>query len=670
VGAGHDADTGAATGAFLPTEGGAPATTPEAVYRLLLDESSDPIFLFREDGQYVYVNRAFADGVGRQAADIIGKRIWDVFPHDEADKRFAAVRWVFAHAETKAIEVRVPRPDGDRHYLTTVKPVFGDAGAVTMVLCISKDITDRILAERETRERSARLAESEERYRSLVELAPIGIAVHEGGVIRYANPAAIALVGARALSDVVGRPLLDLVHPDDRAAVRARVSSAVADGEVMPNREERFLRLDGAEIDVEAQGTEVPYEGRRAVQVIFRDITERKRADATEAALRGQLFESQKMEAIGTLAGGIAHELNNVLAMIAGNVALARRDAKAAPPVLESLGEIDKAAIRARGLVQQILTFSRRQSQELAVQPLGPIVVEALRLLRATLPATVTIATVIEDGGLCARANANQLEQVLMNLCTNAWHALGGRPGRLEVGLERADAPGARTLRLGRIDAGPYARIWVRDSGAGMDEATQARMFEPFFTTKPQGQGTGLGLAVVHGIVVGHDGAIDVASAPGAGTTVAVWLPLRAAPSAPPRGASVAPEAEGAGRRVLYVDDEDSMVLLVRRLLDRLGYRTEGASSVDDALERLRAEPGAFDVLVTDYNMPVRTGLDLAVAARTLAPDLPVLITSGYVTDALRAEAARVGVAQVVDKELSVDALCEAIDAIVRKRRG
>ena len=775
--------------AELETERAAQRSELEALHartemhRLLLDESSDPIFMFRADGEYRYVNHAFAAGVGRPADQIIGRRIWDVFPKEEADRRFAAVKWVFAHGETKHLEVRVPRPDGDRFYLTTVKPITDDAGAVVSVLCISKEITPRIRAEEELRERETQLSaifrmsrdavgvsksgvhtvvnpayaamfgferpedlvgtpvldliaegsralaaeyigrrlrgepvpstyeidarrrdgttflmqvsgstyelrgetytlvvlrdvtaqrraehalsESEERYRSLVELAPIGIAVHSGGTLVYANPAALALVGAKSADEVVGRPLLDLVHPDDRPAVVARVTSALGRGEVMPLREERFLRRNGEVIDVEAQGTQIHFQGHPAIQVLFRDITERKRAEGTEAALRAQLLESQKMEAIGTLAGGIAHELNNVLAMIMGTVALARQDAAHAPEVLASLAQIDRASVRARDLVQQILTFSRRQARTTQVQALRPAVEEALRLLRATLPTGVTLGTLLEGEPLHVDVNANQLEQVLMNLCTNAWHALGGRSGRIEVGLARVEIDEERARRLGRVHAGPHARLWVRDSGCGMDEATKARMFEPFFTTKAVGRGTGLGLAVVHGIVVAHAGAIDVESVPGEGTVVSVYLPLLGAPPPSVRSVPVPAPPRGEGQRVLYVDDEESMVVLLQRLLDRLGYRTTGCLSADQALAVVRAAPHDVDVVVTDFNMPGRSGLELARDLHALRADLPVVITSGYVTEELCTEAAAAGVAHVIDKQASVDALCEALHELL-----
>ena len=763
----------------------------DETYRQILDESSDPIFMFRPDGRYQYANRAFAVGVGRTAQEVIGKPIWEVFEQAEADRRFAAVQWVFEHGEVRTIEVRVPAPGGDRHYLTTLKPIFGDRDEVVSVLCISKEISDRIRAEEDLREREARLSaifqmsrdaigmskagvhvlvnpayaamfgyehpeqllgvsildviapeshglvldylgrrkrgvpipatyevvaqrrdgqaflmevsgssvelrgephalvilrdvtdqrraaralvDSEQRYRSLVELAPIGIAVHRDGIIRYANPAALRLVGAASADALVGRALLDVVHPDDQPAVAERVRRALTRGEVMPSREERFLRVDGEVIDVEAQGTQIQYEGGPALQVIFSDITERKRAEATEAALRSQLHESQKMEAIGTLAGGVAHELNNFLAMIIGNVALARQDEAWGAQAELSLAEIDKAALRARDLVQQILTFSRKQPRDATVQPLRPAVEEALRLLRATLPTGVELASRLGGAPLHVSANANQLEQVLMNLCTNAWHALLGRAGRIEVGIETAQVDVERARRLGHVAPGPHARLWVRDTGCGMDAATQARMFEPFFTTKPVGRGTGLGLAVVHGIVAAHGGAIEVESAPGEGTTVAIYLPLREAPVAPRPVEPVAALPRGEGQRVLYVDDEDAMVFLVKRMLDRLGYRTVGCTTASEAIAIAGATSEALDVVVTDFNMPGHSGLDLARSLREIRPDLPVIITSGYVTEELRAEAALAGVSQVIDKQASVDALCETIHRLLSsapKRRA
>jgi signal transduction histidine kinase/ActR/RegA family two-component response regulator len=364
-----------------------------------------------------------------------------------------------------------------------------------------------------------------------------------------------------------------------------------------------------------------------------------------------QLRQSQKMEAIGTLAGGIAHDFNNILAAVLGNVSLAQDTLDPGHPAQQRLAQIRTASGRARSLVQQIVTFSRQQPQELVVQPLRPLLEETVTLLRSTLPALVELQTQFTDRPLFIGADATQFQQVLMNLCTNAWHAMQGSTGRIVIGLA-ATAP----------EAGPAAQahVWVSDNGSGMDEATRQRAFEPFFTTKPVGQGTGLGLSVVHGIVASHGGRITVSSTPGQGSRFDLYFPLAAAEApAPAEPAPAAPpsQGQGQGQHVLYVDDDPVMVLMVEGLLQRWGYRVTCITDPLDALRQLRADKHGFELVVTDFNMPELSGLDLAREIRRLHPGLPLIITSGHVSEGLRADVQRLGVRHVLQKEYTLEQL-------------
>ena len=408
----------------------------------------------------------------------------------------------------------------------------------------------------------------------------------------------------------------------------------------------------------------------------FTDITERKRAEAAHAELEAQLRESQKMEAIGTLAGGIAHDFNNIIAAILGNAELARQDLRANPLVLESLEEIRKAGARARDLVQQILSFSRRQPTERKQTALAPIVEESVRLLRATLPARLTLDVHCEAEVPAVLADATQIEQVLINLATNAMQAMRGAPGRIGIRLDTvmldtalADAHPA----LGAMHArhpGRTPRLAVTDDGPGMDAATLERIFEPFFTTKPVNEGTGLGLAVVHGIVKAHEGAIAVDSAPGKGTTFTLYLPAAGAQAGAPasdQGAAAAapPLRPGGGRHILYLDDDESLVFLVQRLLERRGYRVSGYIDQGEALAALRADAHLFDLVVSDYNMPGMSGLDVARAVRTIRADLPVAVASGFIDEALRAQAGAAGVRELIFKASTVDDFCAVVQRLL-----
>ena len=437
------------------------------------------------------------------------------------------------------------------------------------------------------------------------------------------------------------------------------------------------------------------------------DVTARKQAEAARDALEAQLRESQKMEAMGTLAGGIAHDFNNMLGAILGNVALARTEKDAGHPAAVSLDEIGRAGARARRLVQQILAFSRKQPQMFAAIALHGVVDETLGLLRASLPAGVRIDTSVDPVPRYVQADATQIGQVLMNLCTNAWHAMQNAAVHSKANADGAASVAAPasapviSVRLDQIELdaagasrfgaarGAWVRLTVSDTGIGMDAATQARMYEPFFTTRGIGEGTGLGLSVANGIVKVHGGAIAVTSAPGQGSVFEVILPAIAATPATAAGAAAAAASAAAGtatapasvtaqetgaasaarsgQHVLYLDDEPAMVFLVTRMLTKLGYRVSAFERALDALAAVRADPASFDVVVTDFNMPGHSGLDVAREIGVIRPGLPVVIVSGYITDELRAGAEKLGVRELIYKPDTVGALCQSIVRVLQQ---
>ncbi|MEO5770888.1 MAG: ATP-binding protein, partial [Burkholderiaceae bacterium] len=318
--------------------------------------------------------------------------------------------------------------------------------------------------------------------------------------------------------------------------------------------------------------------------------------------------------------------------------------------------------------VQQILVYSRRQPQELASRPLAPLVREGVALLRATLPAGVAIDVALPAAPLYVMCDATQIQQVLMNLCTNAWHAMEGGLGRIQIGLEHLEFEDAAHRPSG-LKEGSAVHLWVSDDGHGMDEATRARIFEPFFTTKALGQGTGLGLSVVHGIVTAHGGAIAVDSHPGRGSSFHVYFP--GAPAAEGGEASVPAVLDatpGNGEHVLYIDDDEVMTLMVGRLLERAGFRVTAHQDAWVAVTAVHDNPEAFDIVVTDYNMPEFSGLDVARDLASLRPDLPVIISSGLVTDSLRAQAQQIGIQAVMHKENSLEELVPLVRQVLDLR--
>lgn len=419
------------------------------------------------------------------------------------------------------------------------------------------------------------------------------------------------------------------------------------------------------------------------VVVHWRDITEQRRSAEAQLALAEQLRQAQKMESLGALSGGIAHDFNNILGAILGNAELALAAPSHTASVVESLTAIREAGERAARLIQQILAFSRQQPHEQTLVRIDDTVREAVRLLRATIPAGIELTARLDAPVALILADATQLHQIVMNLCTNAMHALQeraqgvGREGRIEVVVDG----GQTSVGTGRqapdsLAPGRFVRLSVRDNGVGMDEQTRRRIFEPFFTTRRANGGTGLGLAVVHGIMETHHGAITVESSLEAGTTFALWFPAieteRTATTVTPSVSDVIPtDAPGVEVvRVLYVDDDEMIVSLVSRLLAKAGCTVTGFSRAKHALEAIRSEEMAFDVVVTDFNMPELSGLDIARAVLERRPDLPVIITSGYITSALQSEAEQIGVKELLYKPDLAKRLLRIVRALPRSTRA
>jgi nitrogen-specific signal transduction histidine kinase/ActR/RegA family two-component response regulator len=388
--------------------------------------------------------------------------------------------------------------------------------------------------------------------------------------------------------------------------------------------------------------------------------------EAHRTTLESQLRESQKMQAIGTMAGGIAHDFNNIISAILGNVELARQDEKPGSPVAVSLSEIDKAGRRARDLVRQILTFSRHEPLQRFPLQLADVVHETLRLVKVTLPPHVTLIAKVDDCTPTVLADATQVEQALLNLCTNAIHAMAQKPGTLQVELSYSlRAPDDNSERRSGL-RGQHVKLTVSDTGSGMDESTLQRIFEPFFTTKPVGQGTGLGLAVVHGIMRAHMGTANVRSELGQGSQFTLLFPVAGqnvqASVSPP---AVPSAAMGSGQRVMYVDDDEALVFLVKRLLTRKGYLVTTFTDPRQAIAALNLDPSQCDLLVTDYNMPGYSGVDLLREVQILRPDLPVALASGYVTQEIERDAIAAGARALIHKPNDVDELCATVQKLL-----
>ncbi|MBI5771069.1 MAG: PAS domain S-box protein [Verrucomicrobia bacterium] len=398
-------------------------------------------------------------------------------------------------------------------------------------------------------------------------------------------------------------------------------------------------------------------DGRPVGRVVsFRDVTAARRAKEAHARLEAQLRQAQKLEAVGTLAGGIAHDFNNILTGILGYAQLAEAAEPDGPTAKECAREIAIAARRASDLVRQLLTFSRLQPQDRAIVSLVAVVRDTVRLLRPVVPASIELRLVLPPDSPAVLANATQVQQVLLNLCTNARQAIGGRQGFIAIKVESREIDFDFAHAHPGLRAGRYAVLSVVDNGPGMTTAVVERIFEPFFTTKAPGDGSGLGLAAVHGIMRSHEGSVTVESAPGAGATFQLYFPALET-LAPPAAAAASDVRRGQGEHILLVDDEEALTALGQQLLSHLGYRVTALSDPVVALSLFLESPGEFDAAVLDISMPALTGLELAAHLREVRPELPVVLVTGHPGATPQAELDRLGVAAVLEKPGTVDSV-------------
>jgi PAS domain S-box-containing protein len=518
----------------------------------------------------------------------------------------------------------------------------------------------QLRADRRTAE--AALKDSELRYRTLVENSHDLVSeVDLHGRVHYVSPNHFALTGY-SQPELVGTSIFDRIHPEDQAAVQ----------KAFQNRDSsslyRYRHKDGAWRWFESTGRAfTTADGREHGVIITRDITASIEAESIRKSLEAQLRQAQKMEAIGTLAGGIAHDFNNILTGILGNMELAGLELAPGHPARNFLRDALKASTRARDLVAQILLFSRRTDQQRVVNALDRVVKEALSLLRASLPSTIEFNIQIASGCPKVLCDATQIHQIVMNLGTNAAHAMRERGGVLTVTLGLCNTDLALAAAHPQLASGRAVRLSVRDTGCGMDPVTRERIFEPFFTTKPAGEGTGLGLAVVHGIMQSHDGDITVESQPGMGTEFHLYFPAVETGEAETSNIPVQP-VRGNGERILLIDDESSISQIGERMLNKLGYRATALTSSKQALDVFEQAPHSFDAIITDLTMPEITGVDLAHRMLQVRPDLPVILSTGFMHSLEIDRARGLGVKFFIEKPFTIQSLAQQLrDALKTK---
>ena len=611
------------------------------------DAITAPIMLLDNNFKIFRANRAMAEKLGKSPAEIIGSACYKLVHGSTSPPPSCPHTRLLADGQRHQSEIFEDRLGG--WYQISVDPLLGAGGKLVGSIHYGEDITARKDDEEALLINAARLEEAQR----LAHLGHWELDIRQNRVVASEE---VCRICGQEPGECFGthESLLQWVHPDEREMVRQAYAESVRNHTDYDHKH-RLLLKDGSIKHVHERCVTMydehddPILSRGTMQ----DITGQTR-------LEGQLRQAQKMEAIGTLAGGIAHDFNNILTAIIGYGEIVLESLPEGSDIREDQEQVVMAGNRAKELVKQILSFSRAGEQEFKPLLIQFIIKEALKLLRASLPTTIDIRSNIDTTVGPIMADPGQIHQVVMNLCTNAYHAMRETGGTLDVSLKSIELSKAEASRRGDLPPGHYALLEVSDTGCGIDKALQERIFDPYFTTKAKGEGTALGLAVVHGIVTNLHGNISVASVPGLGSTFKIFLPILKLKGRGDRLVASEPLPRG-DERIIVVDDDRGIVRLMREILEGLGYRVTTFADSAKALQELREGPQDFDLLLTDMTMPKLTGAELVVEVLRIRPDMPIILCTGFseMIDAEKAKA--LGVREFMLKPVEKGELAKAV---------
>jgi PAS domain S-box-containing protein len=593
---------------------------------------------------------------GYAKEELLGKSARILYGNDEdfeyvGREKYEQIR----EKHTGTVETRWQRKDGTMiDVLLSSTPIDPDDLSLGVTFT-ALDITSRKQAEKDLRE-------SEAQYKSLFNNnhSVMLLIDPETADIVDANPAAVSFYGWNY--ETLTRKKMYNINTLTEEQVFDEIKKAQ-----MEQRKQFYFRhcLASGEIrDVEVYSGPIKVHGKELLYSIVYDITARKKAEEEKAALETQLLHAQKMESIGTLSGGIAHDFNNLLGIILGNAELAMDDMPEWHPAKFNLNEIRTASLRARDVVKQLLSFSRKTDPKQRPVKLVQIVEDALKILRSSIPTSVEIhQNIPNDAEDTILADSTQINQVMINLFTNAAHAMEDTGGVITIGIENMDLDHVSAPIYPDLSPGSYVKLTVSDTGTGIDHEIKDRIFDPYFTTKEVGKGTGIGLSVVHGIVKSHKGAIFVDSQFGKGTIFSIFFPV--AEEAVVIEAESDDEFPTGNERILIVDDEESMADIGRRRLERLGYQVEARTDPREALDLFRAAPDQFDLVITDMTMPHITGDNLVKEILNIRPDMPTILCTGFSEKIDEEKAKQIGVREYIEKPIDQGRLSRLVRKVL-----
>ena len=587
-------------------------------HRAILMTSMDGFWMVDAGGRLLEVNQTYCRMSGYSEAELLTMSIGDLDVEETFDQTSARMQQLLVTG-SGGFESRHRRKDGTE-FEVEVRVMVSPTEQGRLVVFL-RDITEQKRAE-------AALRESEERYRALHNASFGGIVIHDKGLILECNQGLAEITGY-TVEELVGMDGLLLIAPGARAMVMQNIVS---------NYEKAYeatgLRKNGEEYPLRLEARSIPYRGRQVRSVEFRDITEVRKAEADRQRLQEQLLQAQKMETVGRLAGGVAHDFNNMLGVILGRTEMADERLPLSHPSREDLAEIRRAAERSVNLTRQLLAFARKQTIAPKVMDLNEAVAGMLKMVRRLIGEDIDLVWLPADGLWSVKIDPSQLDQILANLCVNARDAING-VGKVTIETENRVFDAAYCSLHQGYAPGEYVQLALSDDGCGMDKAVIDHLFEPFFTTKELGKGTGLGLATVYGIVKQNDGFVNVYSEPGQGTTFKVCLPRHLAERQPLPVQEDGGEAAGGEECILVVEDEPAILKLIGTMLERLGYSVLAASSPTAALEMVEASDRPIALLLTDVIMPEMNGRELSNRIKALRPGVATLFMSGYTANTI-----------------------------------
>jgi PAS domain S-box-containing protein len=628
-----------------------------------LSSIGDGVIATDAAGAIRLVNPVAAELTGWSQADARGRPLDEVFRIVGAADRLPAespVEYILRQgtlAGRMNHTVLVRRDGAEFPIEDSAAPIRGDGGEINGIVMIFKDASAARAAQQA-------LQASEERLRLALQGAELGAVDRDLRTGKSVwNDRLYAILGYPPDAPVTAE-MVNLQSAAEDWEQMQRALQQAQEAHAPFRCEHRIVRANDKAVRwVSTNGIFIYDKEGRGIRFIgvVRDVTQTR-------LLEAQVRQSQKLDALGTLAGGIAHDFNNILAVLRGNLAVIRSEVPAEHSIMPSVFDMEKACNRAMALVRQILTFGSRHDRDREVVQLGDVVADGMKLLRATLPAEIEIRCHCPAGLPPVLADANQIQQVIANLGINSCHAIGRRPGLIEIQLETLQVD--RELAASSVDLkeGRYVRLRFSDNGSGIPREIIDRIFEPFFTTKAPNAGTGLGLSVVRGILKNHDAAINVYSEPGRGTRFHLYFPV-AQNIAPVASAEQVEPKRGRGERILYLDDEESLVILAKRMLERMGYQVTAFNDSAQALAAFKTAPDDFDLVLTDLSMPGMSGMEVSRQMLEIRPDIPVLLATGYVRNEDVEQARSIGIREVIWKPQTIgemgDVLAQQLEKLV-----